>query len=343
MSMNGKHRLSCCVIALIAAISARAAEIVVQQPPPFEGGIPKDCRPLAYPTEALRYELEGESIVEFLIDEDGNVRSQGVVKSSGWKLLDQVVLESMGACRYTPITHDGKPVGAQWKKFSYVWTLRDPGESPRTSFPVLLPQSCPASDRVTMTDVLLNTSGILMRFLVSPEGIPFGIKVERGSIVPAIDNAAVAALQRCRFQPTVRNGLPVLSNGFATYTNGATLSFVSAPVSAPAACGTDDVSRNCAASIAVPSRGYSYSARIIGAIKEHTNYDGPIPTDENPAVLYKLELLADGTITKILLLKSSNIPAFDEAVRRGILRASPLPPRADGVPELKLEIAFRMK
>jgi colicin import membrane protein len=41
--------------------------------------------------------------------------------------------------------------------------------------------------------------------------------------------------------------------------------------------------------------------------------------------------------------KSSGVPAFDDAVEKGISKSSPLPRKKDGTVERSLEINFRMK
>ncbi|QNA89195.1 TonB C-terminal domain-containing protein [Massilia sp. Dwa41.01b] len=87
----------------------------------------------------------------------------------------------------------------------------------------------------------------------------------------------------------------------------------------------------------------SYVASVTHAIRSNTLYGGSIPSEGNPSVTYRLELLPDGTVTAVTLQEPSGQPAFDEAVRRGILRASPLPRRANGVSELRMIIRFHMK
>jgi colicin import membrane protein len=72
-------------------------------------------------------------------------------------------------------------------------------------------------------------------------------------------------------------------------------------------------------------------------------YSGTIPQEENPFVDYLIELLPDGTVNNITLKRPSGYRAFDESVRLGILRASPLPKKDDGTSERKIAIRFRMK
>ncbi|MGZ8341187.1 MAG: TonB family protein [Telluria sp.] len=220
--MKNKHRFALygALIAAAVAVHARNDEVVVQAPPPlaptYGGGVPIDCQPPAYPREALRYELEGKTTVELLIGVDGQVHGKRIFTSSGWKLLDEAALASLSACRYSPVTRDGRPAGAHWKRMAFMWTLQD-HEGKRSSRPVLLRESCVAADRLALIENPLDTSGVLLRFLTSPQGSAFGIKIERGSGTPAIDSDAVKALESCRFTPSQVDGKPGPGNAFAVY------------------------------------------------------------------------------------------------------------------------------
>ncbi len=46
---------------------------------------------------------------------------------------------------------------------------------------------------------------------VSPSGLPFGVDVARSSGYPALDQAAVHAVQTWRFVPAVKDGQPIPS------------------------------------------------------------------------------------------------------------------------------------
>jgi colicin import membrane protein len=67
-------------------------------------------------------------------------------------------------------------------------------------------------------------------------------------------------------------------------------------------------------------------ARMVGArIKSNTIHPPVNDTPGNPAVEFSIELLPDGSLREIRLLKSSGIAAFDQAVRRAIDRSAPYP------------------
>lgn len=86
-----------------------------------------------------------------------------------------------------------------------------------------------------------------------------------------------------------------------------------------------------------------YIASITSKIKSTTSYSGSTEVAGNPRAVFKIEELPTGEIISVKLVKSSGIPAFDDAVEKGIIKASPLPKKKNGTVERTLEIAFSMK
>jgi colicin import membrane protein len=86
-----------------------------------------------------------------------------------------------------------------------------------------------------------------------------------------------------------------------------------------------------------------YLAAITAKIKSATTYSGSADEPGNPTVSFRVEQLPTGEIIRVKLVKSSGIPAFDDAVERGINKASPLPKKKDGTVERSLEVFFHMK
>jgi colicin import membrane protein len=86
-----------------------------------------------------------------------------------------------------------------------------------------------------------------------------------------------------------------------------------------------------------------YLASITSKIKSTTSYPGSTDVAGNPKVVFKVEELPTGEIISVRLVKSSGIAAFDEAVERGINKASPLPKKKDGTVARTVEVAFSMK
>jgi colicin import membrane protein len=78
-------------------------------------------------------------------------------------------------------------------------------------------------------------------------------------------------------------------------------------------------------------------------VKSTTIYGGSTDVPDNPRVEFHVEQLPTGEIISVKKTRSSGIPAFDDAVEKGIIKASPLPKKKDGTVERSLEIGFKMK
>lgn len=86
-----------------------------------------------------------------------------------------------------------------------------------------------------------------------------------------------------------------------------------------------------------------YVAAITSKIKRSTSYIGDTDVPGNPRATFKIEQLPTGEIISVRKIKSSGIPAFDEAVERGINNSSPLPKKKDGTVERSIEVSILMK
>lgn len=86
-----------------------------------------------------------------------------------------------------------------------------------------------------------------------------------------------------------------------------------------------------------------YIAAITGKIKRSTSYVGDTDVPGNPRVEFKIEQLPTGEIISVRKTKSSGIPAFDDAVERGINNSSPLPKKKDGTVVRSIDVGFLMK
>ena len=86
-----------------------------------------------------------------------------------------------------------------------------------------------------------------------------------------------------------------------------------------------------------------YIASIASKIKGNTTYPGSTDVPGNPEVVFQVEQLPTGEILSVRKTKSSGIPAFDEAVERGINKSSPLPKKKDGTVERSLPVSFKLK
>lgn len=98
-----------------------------------------------------------------------------------------------------------------------------------------------------------------------------------------------------------------------------------------------------AAKATAPRLDSGYLASITSKIKSTTSYAGDTDVPGNPRAVFKIEELPTGEIISVKMVKSSGVPAFDDAVEKGIIKSSPLPKKKDGTVERTLEIAFSMK
>lgn len=92
-----------------------------------------------------------------------------------------------------------------------------------------------------------------------------------------------------------------------------------------------------------PRLDAGYQAAIAGKVKRSTSYTGDTSLPGNPRAEFVIDQLPTGEIISVRKTKSSGIPAFDAAVERGILGASPLPKKKDGTVERSFPIGVAMK
>jgi colicin import membrane protein len=85
-----------------------------------------------------------------------------------------------------------------------------------------------------------------------------------------------------------------------------------------------------------------YIAKIAAKIRSNTAFVIPPNLAGNPAVEYSIELLPDGSLRRLKLMKPSGIPGFDEAVRNGIEKSQPYPADKSGrIPSGAIVIEYR--
>jgi protein TonB len=158
---------------------------------------PASCTAPEWPREALRYEIEGVTTLQFQIGLDGAVRNARVKQGSGWAILDQAALAGLARCRFKP----GLEVAREGTAFpiQYAWTL----EGPAPLRPTLVPGSCAPSRHFLRYDNFDqrsdNRAAVKLRFLVDAEGRPQRIVPEAAQFDPVVLRDAVSWLQTCRF------------------------------------------------------------------------------------------------------------------------------------------------
>lgn len=87
----------------------------------------------------------------------------------------------------------------------------------------------------------------------------------------------------------------------------------------------------------------NYGERIKGKIKSNTIFNVPAGLDGNPPAVYEVSLLPDGSIRSLHLKKSSGVPGFDAAVKRGIEKSEPFPKGKSGEVPPNFELTYKPK
>jgi periplasmic protein TonB len=171
------------------------------------------CAQPEWSREALRYELEGTTTVTFDLDDAGKPQNARIARSSGWQVLDNMSTSALAGCRFDP--PDNPKVKRSDIKMQYKWTLDLNSE--KGSPASLVPDSCPATERFAgfrpMQGDVSGTEGVLVRFLISPAGQPFGIQFEPDVPLEAVRDG-LAFIAACRFTPAQDKNGPAPGNLF---------------------------------------------------------------------------------------------------------------------------------
>ena len=94
--------------------------------PKLEGGLAALQQKINYPEEAREANEQGRVIVQFVVDEQGNVVDPQIIKGASTS-LDQEALRVVKQAEFSPGTQDGKPVRVQ---YSLPITFKLPSDSP---------------------------------------------------------------------------------------------------------------------------------------------------------------------------------------------------------------------
>ena len=116
-----KHLFSVMCLLTLRAPVAQGAGVAPQDPPAILES--NQCRPV-YPRAARDKHQEGTVKMQFTVGTNGKLVGSAVVKSSGFRELDQAALQALIHCRFKPAYRDGKPVQAAFY-IEYRWQLQD--------------------------------------------------------------------------------------------------------------------------------------------------------------------------------------------------------------------------
>lgn len=87
--------------------------VVVEQMPQLEGGLGAIQSKINYPEMAMKAGIEGRVVVQFVIDENGNVTNPVVVRGIGGG-CDEEALRAVKQVKFTPGRQRGKPVKVRY-------------------------------------------------------------------------------------------------------------------------------------------------------------------------------------------------------------------------------------
>jgi colicin import membrane protein len=88
----------------------------------------------------------------------------------------------------------------------------------------------------------------------------------------------------------------------------------------------------------------SYAARIAAKVRSNTVFNASDTSSNNPTVEYRIDLLPDGSLRGVIRkLKSSGVPAFDDAVEKAIEKSLPFPRDKSGDVPASIVYVHKMK
>ncbi len=188
-------------VAASAAI-ASAASADVSEPPKNNNikviEIHKVCAIPTYPKPALRIGMQGNLILNLMIDNAGKISAFQLEKSSGWKLLDVTVMEAIIGCQVIPA---GRWIPSE-RKVAYLWKLNQPDVSPA----VIDPKSCKPSEKLRVALNKENGVGIVVGMSISDKGKVLNAQVQWGSNDEQLDQESLRIARSCEFVPAERGG-----------------------------------------------------------------------------------------------------------------------------------------
>ncbi|BBB62900.1 hypothetical protein UNDKW_4627 [Undibacterium sp. KW1] len=150
------------------------------------------CKRAEYPRFALRHEFEGKTEVDAVTDSEGRVIIAEIVRSSGWRLLDETVLINIMGCKI----FDNPGLEKVYVKGGFVWKLEGPAEIPAE----LLTDTCSKSEFVSFARSNEPGRGIVVGVWLNNEG---GVDVAelQWRMENKLDQESLRLARSCKFKP----------------------------------------------------------------------------------------------------------------------------------------------
>ena len=87
--------------------------VIVEQMPELIGGLSAIQAKVRYPEIARKANVEGRVIVQFIVDENGNVRDPEILRGAGAGLDEEAIRVISEHAEFTPGRQDGKPIAVR--------------------------------------------------------------------------------------------------------------------------------------------------------------------------------------------------------------------------------------
>jgi TonB family protein len=186
---------------------------VAEVQPELIGGLEALAAGVVYPELARRAGIEGQVVVQFIVDETGGVTEPVVLRSPS-PLLSEAALHAVGGVRFTPGAQDGRPVKVRFAvPIAFRLTDSEPEPEPEIyevveTPPQLIGGIAGLASRVRYPEDARRADiegVVLVQFIVDREGrveAPFIFRSDH----PALNEAALAAVRSSRFTPGMQKG-----------------------------------------------------------------------------------------------------------------------------------------
>jgi len=150
------------------------------------------CKNAEYPRFALRNELQGKTEIDVVTDSEGYVIIAEVVRSSGWRLLDETVLINVMGCKI----FDNPGMAKVYVKGAFVWRLEGPPEKPAE----ILKNTCSQSELVSLAKDHEPGRGIVVSVWLNKEGEIQKTNLE-WLVEPKLNQESIKFVRSCKFKP----------------------------------------------------------------------------------------------------------------------------------------------
>lgn len=170
-----------------------------------------------YPTAAKKAKLSGTVILKAVIGKDGKIKSLSVASSTS-PMFDEAALKAVRKWTYKPYLLNGDPTEVETNITINFSLDVDPTPTPT---PSPNPTAEPTASNARQYTFAINavdpkmpaeagkfSGSVEVSMIVGKDGVPADVAIKRG-VSADYDQSALEAVKGVRFQPTLRDGVPV--------------------------------------------------------------------------------------------------------------------------------------